>query len=104
VLVPGDRWWLDSLLNSHCMMLVGVSARVLVMEAFSSVPNMVAPDIPTRGLCFPMDYFISLFSRMPCHLKCFETVNETSTLGSTRLLGALNQLKKRRTSMIWALN
>jgi hypothetical protein len=24
-----------------------------------------------------MEYFISLFLRMSCHLKCFETINET---------------------------
>jgi hypothetical protein len=26
----------------------------------------------------PMEDFISLFLRMPCHQKCFETVNETT--------------------------
>jgi hypothetical protein len=24
----------------------------------------------------PMKYFISLFSRIPCYQKCFETINE----------------------------
>jgi hypothetical protein len=27
---------------------------------------------------FPLEDFISVFPSMPCHLKCFETVNKTT--------------------------